>query len=99
MKFVRSTHINGEFRKELADAQTPNEYGFVMHMLHPERAMTFDEVVCECQKYNADNDESLITEAEVALELIRCVEATCARVIPPLPEIPDGTAPDQPPAV
>lgn len=82
MLFRRNTHrADGSYREELEENTNKHPETWVLHLLDPKQAMTFDQLCSEVWKYNDDFLEEREDPAHIALGLVRCLEETTAVVV------------------
>lgn len=79
-RFIRSTHKDGKVRDDIPKLKL-DECTWVVHMLHPDKKMTFSEVVECVHAYNKQENEPLQNINMIALGLVRLIEADMVRVI------------------
>lgn len=81
MRFLRNTHVDGVFRKELKDkVENPP---LVLHMLSPSAPMTFDEVCAAQWRYERQEDGMPSSLAnEISFGLVKLIEDDCVKVVP-----------------
>lgn len=81
MRFLRNTHVNGVFRKELEDKRANPP--LVLHMLSSDTPSTFDELCQLVWQYECDNHEISSSLAnQLAFQLVRLLEHDMAKVVP-----------------
>ena len=74
--FRRTTHDkSGRYRQELGDPTIDRHEEWIIHMLHPNRVITFDELLEEVWSYNDQEREPREESAMVALGLVRLLES------------------------
>jgi len=81
--FRRNTHDeDGNYRKELEDREQKKTQPetWIIHMLDPDKVMTFNELVKEVWRYNDQEKEPRQSKESIALGLARMIEEDCVSI-------------------